>query len=504
MNNELFDSLIREQLAQQTITPSAGVKKVLAKKMFFHNIWIFHKIKLFLSILTVSGIVTAVLIYNTNSSKENTTSLSSTNNAETNSNEISFFNNPSSINQSPTDNSSTLISTSNEDLIEATNSISTEDNTNKSEENTVAVVNSSNHNVTNSDNSTKKQKTKKAKANKPVLSLNNKPSNPNFNDSELTFNEFVKKDFSNIQFVETTSDAIESESISLKLDTTTVKKANKLKTRPFIFKEVSFELFAVAQNKGLISNEMLNETYNTYYWDFYANQEVKRMPTTFGFGVNYAVGTYRHKLLFSSGLNYTKMLESKTKYDFNEVTSQAWLDLFGVNEFSWVNTYGLDTCTTCFYARSTEDLKNEIKEDYNRFSYVNIPLQLGYQFNFGMVTMSVKGGLQSSILSSAKGLYVKQTPLIEGEQYYYWKGLEMTTLGRKNDMMKSVYFSYMFGADVKLRLTSKFDAVVGYNFIKSAGTISNTDYLYSKKYTNQTFQLGFAFYPNRIPVIKKF
>jgi opacity protein-like surface antigen len=197
------------------------------------------------------------------------------------------------------------------------------------------------------------------------------------------------------------------------------------------------------------------------------------------------------------------MEETKTKYEFNEVTSQAWLDVFGVNEFSWINTYGKDTCTTCFYANSTDELKNEIREEFNKYTYVNIPLQLGYSLNLGMVSLGLKGGIQTSILGNAKGLYSKKSFIEEGERLYFWKGLEMTTLSRENDMLKPVYFSYMMGGEVKLRLTSKIDVMVGYNYIRSAGNLTKDDYLYSKKYTNQSLQVGLSFYPNRLPILRK-
>lgn len=528
MNNELFDSIIREQLAQQMVTPSAGVKKALTKKMFFKNIWFFHKVKLFLSLIAITGTATAIVLINKNTSTNNSNVISSVSATNSNEQKESFFNEV--VTNSSSTKNNELASTDDEKA--NTNNSSVHSNeTNPLEEDLdieYAQVNSSTIggstkksnttlNTTSSKDYSDATNTKStfekypnsnplntsSKAELQNVSSFNEVAENSYNVPNSSNTSETKNELLTINFVDPIESSLSSSELSLSLDTTKIMDVTIGKMRPYIYRELSFDIFSIVQNQGLLSNEMLNETYNTYYWDFYANQEVRKMPTSFGLGINYAIGTYRHKMIFSSGFNYSKVLESKTKYDFNEVTDQAWLDLFDVNEFSWINTYGQDTCTTCFYAQSTDDLKNEIIEDYNRYTYVNVPIQLGYQLNLGAVTLSLKGGLQSSILSNAKGLYVKKTPTIDGEQYYFWKGLEMTTLGRKNDMLKTVYFSYMLGADVRLRLTPKVDFMAGYNFIKSAGTLSKTDYLYSKKYTNQTVQIGFAFYPNRIPVIKK-
>jgi len=530
MNNELFDSIIREQLAQQMVTPSAGVKKALTKKMFFKNIWFFHKVKLFLSIIAITGTATAIVLINKNTSTKNSNVLANVSSTNSINEKESFFNEvvtSSTIENdhiATTDKENTSVNNSS---VNSNETISNDENLNKgaSQVNSVtAIENTPKSNVepnqtfstdpsskTNSNSSQpKSNQPKLPKANSIVDKPNLVTNSSTVDLAAVTSNSIStsnssesKKEELSINFIEPIEASIKSSELNLSLDTSKIKDVTLGKTKPYIYRELSFDAFSIVQNQGLLTNEMLNETYNTYYWDFYANQEVRKMPTSFGLGINYAIGTYRHKMIFSGGFNYTKIEESKTKYDFNEVTNQAWLDLFEVNEFSWINTYGQDTCTTCFYAQSTDDLKNEITEDYNRYTYVNVPIQLGYQLNLGAVTLSLKGGIQSSILSNAKGLYIKKTPTIEGEQYYFWKGLEMTTLGRKNDMLKTVYFSYMLGADVRLRLTPKFDLIAGYSYIKSSGTLSKTDYLYSKKYSNQTIQVGFAFYPNRIPVIKK-
>jgi hypothetical protein len=527
MNNELFDSIIREQLAQQMVTPSAGVKKSLTKKMFFKNIWFFHKVKLFLSIIAITGTATALVLINKNTSSKSSnvvTNVSSTNSIvekesffnEVVTNSISTKNNQlaSTDNEQANTNNSSVhpIETNplNEDLINEDAQVNSSTNTGSTKKSnaTLNTTSSKDYFVATNIKSTleKSPDTNPLKTSPKTelenVSLLNEVAVNSYNAPNFFNNSQAKNELLTINFVEPLESSLQSSELSLSIDTIKIWDVTIGKMRPYIYREFSFDIFSIVQNQGLLSNKMLNETYDTYYWDFYADQEVRKMPTSFGLGINYTIGTYRHKMIFSSGFNYTKVLESKTKYDFNEVTDQAWLDLFDVNEFSWINTYGQDTCTTCFYAQSTDDLKNEIIEDYNRYTYVNVPIQIGYQLNLGSVTLSLKGGLQSSILSNAKGLYVKKTPTIEGEQYYFWKGLEATTLGRKNDMLKTLYFSYMLGADIRLRLTPKVDFIAGYNFIKSAGTLSKTDYLYSKKYFNQTVQVGFAFYPNRIPVIK--
>ncbi len=519
MNNELFDSIIREQLAQQAVTPSPGVKKVLTKKLFFQNLWIFHKIKLVFTLIGASAVAVASIyvLSDTNSTTEFGKVAFK--------DESWFLNDEVLAPHQLTENSKETIANKNETTIIKENGEANYENNTSDDiyqnEGVEPVSNDPNYTTTTTttnnaeaagENKLNKSKSKSKNTN-PALHELSTTSNDDQVNNESSKNETVEQHAENPLFENNFTSTITFQEAlpalnqpvlsSVVLDTNVGEKVLLGKSKPYIYKELSFDVFSNVQNQGLITNEMTNEVYKTYYWDFYADQEERKMPTTFGAGINLAIGTYRHKLNISSGFNYTKMEETKTKYEFNEVTSQAWLDVFGVNEFSWINTYGKDTCTTCFYASATDELKNEIREEFNKYTYVNVPLQLGYTLNLGMVSLGLKGGIQTSILGNAKGLYSKKSFIEEGEQLYFWKGLEMTTLSRENDMLKPVYFSYMIGGEVKLRLTSKIDAMLGYNYIKSAGNLTKDDYLYSKKYTNQSLQVGLSFYPNRLPILRK-
>ena len=55
MDSREFDDLIKDSLNSFSQLPDKGIEKAVFGKVFFQNIWVFHKLKLMSSILLICG-----------------------------------------------------------------------------------------------------------------------------------------------------------------------------------------------------------------------------------------------------------------------------------------------------------------------------------------------------------------------------------------------------------------------------------------------------------------
>jgi hypothetical protein len=486
MNNELFDSLLRNQLAQQAIQPSAGVKRVVFKKMFFYNLWIFHKVKVFLVLLTVASSSVALVLHK----KGQLIDIYG-----------EGFKGALALNQFV-----------HEDLNYFS---STAEHVSRGESGAYLAANiqqevrfSSQANVEEIMTIVEIQDLSKT-AVPSVRKEENKADQEDEVASRITlvdkYQDAYIQDYTSLNRIEVVAEPIEVFSPNFVPDTNfTFLSTYQIKSQPIIFKELSFDGMASMGHTGQINNLMSNPFYNEYYWDFYADQDKMELPRSYGMMANYRIGTYRNKFVLSGGLSTMQLQETHTTYEHNEITNQAWLDYFDVSEISWVNTYGQDTCVNCFYAHGSDELKAELEQGLNKYSYVNIPLLAGYQLNMGRFSMEVKGGFQAAVLTNAKGLYIKRNEHIEGSDLYYWRDLEMSTLSRENELLKPVHVSVLTAATLRVRLSNNFDLLAGYTYFQSVGKITQDEHFLRKDYKGQQLLMGISFYPKRLPLLKNF
>ena len=81
MDSREFDDLIKDSLDGFSQLPEQGVKKAIFGKLFYQNLWVFHKMKLMASIVMIGGSAFFINSYlddsslakpiQTNSSEEN-------------------------------------------------------------------------------------------------------------------------------------------------------------------------------------------------------------------------------------------------------------------------------------------------------------------------------------------------------------------------------------------------------------------------------------------------
>ena len=508
MNNEIFDRMIKEGLSKAQVTPSAGLKKTMGRKLFFQNLMVFHKVKVVVAALLIG--TTGVLSYTYfNGSEKNMLPSGEISQSEKGifTDKIIVVKQYAKIKEA---------NNSSKDLANSVNDISSGNSDMMSNSNVDKVdLNSGNQNQNQlADNSLKNalpnNKTKndgKDINNKTIVSnhTNNSQKNKNLKSGAVENNKnVVNKVNSSIEeeLFLANSKGTNLGGFELQSPLSVQEEDISFKKKHIIRRELSIDVYKHLMNDHDIDNNLLSQEHQEFHWDFYKENEALRTQSLGGLDVNYAVGTKTLKGKVSLGVNLTKVIEEKTRYEFDEVTDPIWLEFFNVDELSWINTFGEDTCIQCFSAHNTEELQTELKKDHNEYSYINVPMKIGAEVNMKYVTLDVMAGMQWSRLTNASGLYVKKkTP--SDDRLYYWDDLEMSTLNKENEMLKTNHFSWIGSANLRVRLTRQFDLLAGYNMVMSKGNITNDGYLLEKSMKYSQAKIGITFYPNRLPLLKK-
>lgn len=520
MNNELFDRMIKENLQEMQVAPSAGLKKVLVWKLFFQNLLVFHKAKLIVGALLISGSTALYFTTNMGSNEALISSLALPVMEENNTLAIINDNQKPAIEDLTSDESFDIAIEKN------LNTTENEEINNNVLVNTTKLVESSSQGKTSTDahndlssnfskpsnNVSSQIETYVENENNPSVKestengINDNNHNPILYNSEQEHEEVIEvvatnqlEDISSEEKVDlfhAIPNPINLESaanLTIPLEGEDIE----LPFAPGVYQEWSFDAYKGLMGQSEITSMVNSAIHREYYWDFHGDNDVLNMNVLGGMNVNYAIGSRIFRVKASTGMSYYTLNDTKAVYEFEEITDPVWLDFFNTDELAWVNTYGEDTCTQCFYAHNTEELQTELKKQYNQYSYVKVPLQLGAQFNFKYVSLDVMGGVDMNFLTKSSGLYVKQGLNPDYERFYYWDNLQLSTLSKGNEMLRKSFMTWSLATNVRVRVTKNFDIMAGYQINKSLGSLTNDEYLVSKTLKSSNATVGVTFYPFR-------
>lgn len=524
MNNEIFDRMIKENLQEMQVAPSAGVKKALGWKLFFQNLLVFHKIKLAIGALIISG--SSVLYIALPDLNEESL--------------VSHIVMPS-IKAIPVEGQLVEQMILNQEFKsvseESSSGFDAQSNINNKDADSFIVVNESNVNVGEShdqfpaEEKTSQEPGKHLKGNEQNASVSEaEPTKQVKKPADLSVAHEVKneegiavsstsqnqnilktdeKDNSHLNAEQTVglfwADPIGIDLVSeTELSSPQEAEDIELNIAPGVYQELSFDAYKGIMGHGEIQSELESAIHQKYYWDFHGDNDVLDMNVLAGININYSIGARIFRIKANTGVSYFTVNDTRAVYEFQEITDPAWLSFFNTDELAWVNTYGEDTCTQCFYAHSTEELQAELKKEFNQYSYIKVPLQLGAQLNFKYVSIDLLGGVDINFLTKSQGLYVKEGLNPHYERFYYWDDLQLSTLSKGNEMMKKNFMTWSVAANFRVRLTRQFDLLAGYQINKSFGSLTNDDYIMTKTLRSSNASVGITFYPFRTSLKPKF
>ncbi len=489
MNNNEFDQLIKESLENFSSTPSSKLGKELGRKMFVKNIWLFHKSKALILLLllgasslfflkTDSPISQDLMVSNKDSeNKKENKELS--NNKLTSvrvkeKEEVNTYTN--NENGEPLKINSNKSKVVNNSVIRINNSTITHKNT--SEENNLS------HNL-NSTHKKNKQLNNKKLANATIEKL----SSATVRSEGLNVLKEKTKESKDYKFTKK-----EAKYIEAKIDNELVEFVNKANFSDDYAMEkngkISIDAFFTPYNQTKIVNHV-NEKYSNNWWDFYKEEGYVNSQLEAGIRINYDW----KNIIVSTGFNYDKIIEHTPKYIYEKSDNESLMNLLNVSEISGVQVNGVDSAHYVFYTAQDKELITSLTENQsNSYHYVSIPLKLGYEFEASKFSIIVQGGLSYNRLIGAKGNYLRKYESKENIDVYYNQGIELALLSRKNQMLKSSYFSFIASIAGNARLTSSLDLFGEFTYYKSQDLITKNDYFNGKKLTNFGTNFGIKYY----------
>lgn len=494
MNNELFDRMIKDNLNELEVVPSAGMKKALGWKLFFQNMLVFHKLKLGLGLLFIGG--SSIYFSDITS-----------NDWELNGEGISLYLN--NLNSQVESLAALDVSDQNkiEIINEADNVVDDNAPSNlvslKSESDALNLVTSNDIAVSAEQNTpsdfSDKESAEIIKSESFPEKLKPLVSNENEAKSEMTEHKLLIKsqNGNTSSFADINEDLFITSSHGVNLNAdglnmTPVQGEDLVFNKPNVLVgEFSLDIFKGLFATDKIGSTMVHAIHQDYYWDFHGDEENLQSNHLGGVKLNYTMGSGVFRLKMNTGVDYNKVNDNKANYEFHETT------------LAWVNTYGEDTCIQCFYTENTPELQSELEKEFNQYSYLSVPIQLGTQLNFKYASIDLLGGIGLNMLTKAKGIYIREGLNPIYEQFYYWKNLNLTTLSKDNDMLKKAYLSWNVAANVRVRLSKNFDLLAGYQINKSFDYITKNTYLMKKSIMNSNAMIGLTFYPTRLPIKPK-
>jgi len=516
-----FDKLVKEQMSKMEVAPSTGIKKAIAFKVFFNNLLLFHKVKLVALLLLMSGGVYIGVNYTGNesalASEENTAEsemVDSENSLVVNEDLIdnSIKEENSTSNKNNQENASSQSSVLdnnvlNEEIQTNTSSNVSSDNSSNGGTKTIA----SNGNKTNSsvlEESTSGDSNVEAKQITVNNSNNNAFNNVVQNDDEVSGvsedaidnvekkytleDEYIENE--NIQKFDIIDPKIIETEITLdnSLPSAIVVEpmddyANNTKKRGF-----TIDGYYSMLNKVDVDNK-LDADLSTYHWDFYKEHGYVKTDSRGGINVNYNWNNFK----IGSGVQLSTLRDYKSVYKYFYLPG-SYNGNFTMPTVSSAIVYGEDTTIVFFADPSNKELHKEIENEYNRYSYIKVPLTLGYEFDLKYFSLELNAGIEYGHLIKAKGVEVKYGNVINDPvQVYFYSDKYMDMMSRKSTNLNKHQFSIMANATLRVRLTPSFDLYSSVNYTQSKTGIYSDKYFLQKTYNNYGAKIGVTYYLNK-------
>ncbi len=348
MNNELFDRIMKENLNKVQVTPSAGLKKSIGRKLFFQNLMTFHKVKVIIAALLIGTSGVAGYTYlnsngNSNSIYTSQTDESIERNREFG-NKLIHGHSSAIANNTAQEGSNSLQN----QLIEEKVINSKTSKVNNNISNSKSIANNQGNYVTKQvSNDDKNTSTEEPALVEDMVSFpvekTSKSSDSSNDAKEITILSNNKENRFAAEAVHEELYLAHAKQLDLGADYLSIPVSVKeedisFKNKPMIRKEISIDVYKGLMSTNDIDNSLKSEDHQEFYWDFYKENEALTTSSLGGFDVNYAIGTKTLKGKVSLGLNASQVSEQKAIYEFDEVTDPQWLEFFNVDDLAWVKS----------------------------------------------------------------------------------------------------------------------------------------------------------------------
>ena len=546
MDSREFDDLIKDSLDGFSQLPEQGVKKAIFGKLFYQNLWVFHKMKLMASIVMIGGSAFFINSYlddsslakpiQTNSSEENN-EIFVKNTIDTDNDFIETDNSvdikSSKIESSDksiiaqinneVDGSKEQANSFSEELdVQENNAIDKKTNSNEvndpkaiyenKEDNNTLITNAVTEDINELD-----EKTAHDSYNKIVLESSNKGLATSEGETTLPVNRIEKTKI--LDKVSTLNIAALHTCIPLK-EITDVPAPDLSDYANEHTRGFTFDAYFSPFNRADVDN-VLDPIHNDYWWDFYKEHQMER--SGIGGGVNISYNYRNFKL--NSGINFDQVYDYKPQYEYFtdqdsifailngnivllNVELISGLQVFGPADSSGVAPLINTDTTVVFYVDPNDDnLLNEIEKSANRYNYLRIPLTLGYEFKLKRASFEINAGVEYTRLMKANGISYKNGYVDVGIRpvpYYYYEDMVATTFQNNMNSIKVNNWNYVANAIVRVRMSRSLDLFSSFRFQYNTNSIMADDYLLQKTYKKYGVNVGVTYHLNRRLSLKEY
>ena len=536
MDSGEFDKIIKKNLGNYSSLPKREVKRAVFGFLFFQNLWVFHKLKLF-SILSIAiGLSLGLLLQNDDKNIQDFSELDFENNQKPLLKSLNepFFSNGSEnreiIGAKNNDPLNSGKSIANNELIPPTlNQKNTLDFVPKKNESQPSFSENSSKLLKKKNKSFRNNENKVAPTNVKSIGLNTKNGvdEKKINPIKAANSDYSVAKFEEIERVEELSyynTESENEIGNKLLDSKIQIKAaipltlkyniDSVESVPLISAKAS-DYFNNKSKRGWsidayfspfsrvdIDNKLV-PSLQDYWWDFYKEYDMKKSGFSGGFNVSYNLRNFK----INSGFNLIQISDYKPTYEYyTEVdsifvfSSLNELSLFSIDYISGLQVFGQDTAVILYVDPNDSRLIDEINnQDANRYTYFKIPLTLGYEFSFKRFSFEINTGLEYSRLVKSSGISFKNGYVDVGIRpypYYFYDNMVATTYSNNSQAMKINNLNYVANLISRVRLAPSIDFFSAFNFQHQRQNIMGGDYLLEKTFNRIALNFGVTYYLN--------
>ena len=538
MDKRGFDNFIKDSLSDFSELPKKEVKRAVFGIIFFQNLWVFHKLKLFGSIFLISGVaMSSIYFYNEDSVNE----IAAQNDLIIE--ESVFQNGNQMVDNTPAPNNLIVNSSKNElkketvsefslkDINESELKISKNNSTDPKPEKTLTIQEIDglvSENIANDSKETFKSNALEinsgTNSTNDLLNSINKKSSQNTNISSLLDvnddRDFVVKSNDQLQVKELNLSELLSKNISLDSlkinsknivalhtcsDTLEVNFVPTISQNDYAnnkFKRgLTVDAYFSPYNRVDVDN-VLDPSFQEYWWDFYKEYDMVNSGLSMGVNLSYNIRNFK----INTGFSHSQIFDSKPVYDYYTETDSIFImsslgevSLLSVEYITGLQVFGQDTAVILYVDPNDTQLLSEINESSNRYNYLKIPLTVGYEFSFNRFSVELNGGVEFSKLVKYSGISYKNGYVDVGigkTPYYYYNDMVATTYSNNLEALKVHNWNYVGNVISRIRINPSFDFYSAFNFQYHNQNIMNDDYLLEKSYSKYGVNIGATYYLN--------
>jgi hypothetical protein len=536
MDSREFDGIIKDKLEGFSVAPSRELERKIFGFVFFQNLWVFHKLKLFASILLISTVL-GVSLYNSNnaSSKDSLAILEeiplliddAINESNVN-NRIedktikskTLVNNNQAVEEQLIDKQKTddhiISSQESEELnILKTYDKSEDEINNKADDvklkSSATVADDSYSEIAKTNNITPS-----VSSNNPLIEKNKQINNINevdksnkqiINLSEEQIIEVQEEKIINLSPLNIT--ALHTCPEEINIEDVPIISVSDYANNP-VKRGFSIDGYFSPYSEVDVNN-VLSSAYQQYWWDFYKEYEYEKSGLAGGINISYNYNNFK----INSGFNFDQVFDYKPNYTYKtEIDSIfSWNGtLLSIENISGLEVYGNDTTLILYVNPNDANLVSEINKSANRFNYLRIPLTLGYELEFNNFSLEVNGGFEYSRMVQASGVayedghidvgtfpcpYPSQCPYPNHTHTtYHYTDMIASTYHNNKEVMVFNSWNYVANAILRVRISKSLDFFSSFKYQNNKQNIFTDDYLLKKTYTRYGLNFGATYYLN--------